>query len=79
MFEVNYAAIVCENITQIRQIHKLSKTEMAKRLQICTASLNKIERGELPPRITLDLFDHIEKEFGISLGQLIQKNGIKAE
>ena len=72
MTEENLAAIVCENITHIRQTHNLSKTEMAQRLHICIASLNKIERGELPPRTTLDLFDRIEEEFGLHLLQFIK-------
>ena len=39
----------CHNIAFLRKSHGLSKKEMAKILGIGIWSLNKIERGELPP------------------------------
>ena len=54
-----------KNITLIRKQNKLSKKKMAHLLNIGIESLNKIERGELPPRLRIDVLFYIEKHFGI--------------
>ena len=52
------------NIAWLRRRNGLSKREMARRLGIGVASLNAIERGELP-NVSVEIFFNIEKSFGI--------------
>lgn len=53
------------NIVWLREKHGLSNDEMAKILGISSDSLNKIENGELPPLISVDVIFNIQKHFGI--------------
>ena len=43
------------NIIKLRKENNLSKKEMAQILHISSYSLNKIEKGELPPRLNIDI------------------------
>lgn len=58
--------IFTHNITWLRQHHKLSKTKMANILGIGLKTLNQLERGILPPRMTIDVLFAIYDHFGIS-------------
>ena len=62
----NEIDIFLKNISCLRKHNKLSKRKMAEILGIGVKSLNKIENGELPPRIGVNVFFKIEKNFGIS-------------
>lgn len=62
----NEIDIFLKNISYLRKHNKLSKRKMAEILGIGVKSLNKIENGELPPRIGVNVFFKIEKNFGIS-------------
>lgn len=53
------------NLKWLRTQHGLSKKEMAKRLNISVWMLNKIERGEQPPRLTIDIFFAVQDQFGL--------------
>lgn len=54
-----------ERIGLLRRQHGLSKREMAKKLRISVASLEKIEKGELPPRLSARIVLCVYQEFGI--------------
>lgn len=62
-----------ENITCLRKKHGLSKKQMAKILHIGVGTLNKIERGEIPPRITIDLFYCVHSYFHIDPRTLLSQ------
>ena len=53
------------NVIWLRKHYGLSKKEMAKKLGISVWMLNKIERGELPPNLKIDVLFCIRKEFGV--------------
>ena len=53
------------NIIKLRKENNLSKKEMAQILHISSYSLNKIEKGELPPSLNIDIVFYIEKHFNI--------------
>jgi len=57
--------ILFYNITWLRKHHGLSKKRMAKMLGIGLWSLNKIEKGELPPKLGIDIVFAVQKHFGI--------------
>ena len=61
------------NIVWLRKHHGLSKKEMAKRLGIGLWSLNKIEKGELPPKLHCDIIFAVYQNFGISCADLLSK------
>lgn len=65
--------IFLENIKRLREEKGYSKREMAKRLKISIYSINKIESGELPPRLSIDVLDNIEKEFKIHPADMFKK------
>lgn len=67
--------IFLENIVYLRKHYGLSKKKMAKILQIGVGSLNKIERGELPERLGVDVILHMEDYFRIPAKDLFQKIG----
>ncbi len=54
-----------KNIALLRKQNSLSKKEMAHLLGIGIKSLNKIENGELPPHLGVDILFCIEKHFCI--------------
>ncbi len=62
--------IFCRNIKKLRVSHNLTKTEMAKILKISMHTLNKIESGELPKRLTVKVIYAIVDEFDISADDL---------
>ena len=65
--------IILSNFVWLRKKTGLSKKEMAGILQIGIGSLNKIERGVLPPRMSLDVLTHVEEHFGIPLRVFISQ------
>ena len=63
--------IFLNNVIWLRKHYGLSKKEMAKKLEIGIGTLNKIEKGELPPELRIDVLYCIWKEFGISMADVI--------
>ena len=61
------------NILCLRRTNNLTKKEMAKILGIGIASLNKIEQGILPPRLSVTILFKIQAHFGIPLSFQISK------
>ncbi len=57
--------IFANNVKWIRKTYGISKKKMASLLKIGIGSLNKIENGEMPPRLTIEIFFIIYKFFGI--------------
>ena len=58
-------AILLENIAWLRKYYGISKTRMVKLLGIGLHSLNKMEKGEMPPKLKLDVLIRIHRLFGI--------------
>lgn len=65
--------IFCKNIKELRESHHLTKTEMARRLKISIPTLNKIESGELPKRLTVKVIYAIVDEFNIRADDLFER------
>lgn len=59
--------IFLHNVAWLRKYHGLTKKEMAKKLGISVWMLNKIERGELPSGLKIDVLYQIRKVFGIPM------------
>ncbi len=57
--------IFCQNIKKLREREKLSKKEMAKRLEIGVKSLTMLENGTIPKRLSCKFIFRIEDEFNI--------------
>lgn len=60
------------NIKNIRIKNNLTKIQMAKKLNISIYKLNKIEKGILPPSITVDIVFIIYKEFDLRPAEQFQ-------
>ena len=60
-----------KNIIWLRKYYGLTKKEMAGKLGIGVWTLNRIEKGELPPRLNIDVLFYIYKEFGISMSDML--------
>lgn len=57
--------ILCRNILLLRQIYGLTKKRMSQILGISVYSLNKIEQGKLPPRLSVSVVFRIYEYFGV--------------
>ena len=57
----------CNNVKKLREINKLSKKEMAKRLHISVRSLSMLEQGIIPPRLSLQVAIEISRAFEMTL------------
>lgn len=60
-----------QNLIHIRTYYGLSKVRMAQLLGIGVGTLNKLEQGKIPPRLTIDILFFVQKEFHISPAQLL--------
>ena len=65
-----------ENVAFLRRQNKLTKKKMCEILGIGILSLNKIEKGQLPKRITVEVIFKIKKYFGINASELFKKQNI---
>jgi len=64
------------NILYLRKRNKITKKEMAKILGIGITTLNKIEKGILPPKLSVEILFKIQDCFGIPLSlQISEKIG----
>lgn len=64
------------NIIFLRKKYSISKKVMAEILGVCVETLNKIERGELPPRLSLKIVFNIEKYFSIKPKDILENKFI---
>jgi len=55
----------CHNVKLLRQQSHLTKRQMAQLLGISVDSLNKLECGQLPPRLSIRIVYNIYYFFGI--------------
>lgn len=55
-----------KNVAKLRKKHNLSKTRMCNILKISIYSLNKIEKGIIPKKLSLEIVFRIKKHFGIT-------------
>ena len=62
------------NIAYLRKHNGLSKRKMAKILHISTSTLNKIESGVLPPRISANVIWRIKVHFEVNPDKQFQIN-----
>ena len=53
------------NIKWLRMQHRLSEKQMAEILGIGVGSLQKIEKGTLPPRLSVNIVFEVQNYFGI--------------
>ena len=65
--------ILCKNIAFLRRENHLSKKEMAAILGIGVQSLTKLENGELPPHLRVDVIFHIYDRFRIHPQALVSQ------
>jgi len=57
--------LFCSNITWLRKKHGLTKKTMAAALGIGLYTLNKLEAGQLPPRLSCRIFDVVYCKFAV--------------
>ena len=57
--------ILIHNITYLRKKYGISKKKMSELLGIGIKSLNKIEKGEVPPRLSANVIFNIWRYFHI--------------
>lgn len=65
--------ILLHNIAFLRQHHNLSKKKMAQALHISVESLNKIERGILPERLSAEVLVHLANRFNYTTVELLTR------
>lgn len=65
--------VFCENVKKIRENKKLSKRAMAELLGISVYSLNLLERGKVPHRLSIDIVYNINSSFGIGPNELFER------
>ncbi len=65
MIAENEFLIFCNNVKHLREVHGLSKREMAKRLHVGVKTLEKLECGIFPDRLGVNILFRIHREFGI--------------
>ena len=76
--ELHYCENFCKNILWLRKKHQLSKKRMAKLMGIGIGSLTKLEQGEIPPQLKVNVLFSIQNNFGIEastqLSKLLEEN-----
>ncbi len=65
--------IFCENIKNLRETNNLSEKEMAKILGISIERLQSIEKGILPPKLTVRILFRIQEHFHIKPQDMFRK------
>ena len=66
--------IILSNFVWLRKKYGLSRKDMAAILRIGIGSRNKIERGILPPRMSVDVLDRMEETFGIPIAIFLSRH-----
>ncbi len=67
-----YTENFCKNIKKLRASHHLTKTEMSERLGISVKTLNTIESGEIPKRLSLKVVYAAMDAFGVNPADLFK-------
>ena len=63
----------CENVKELRKANGLSQKEMAQKLDISVNSLSMLEKGTIPPRLSVSIVIKIHKSFGVKPAQMFVK------
>lgn len=63
----------CTNIRKLRKAYGMTQKEMAQQLHIGVDSLRKIEKGECPPRVHIDILVYAYRVFGFTPTELTTK------
>ena len=63
--------IFCNNKKRLRKEKRLSLRKMARKLEIGTASLIKIENGIIPPRLNVLIFFSLYDNLGVTPDQIL--------
>lgn len=70
--------IFCENIKYLRSANNLSKTTMTKKLGVCKKTLESLEKGVVPKRMSYKVLQNIYSNFGIKpddiLSNILENN-----
>ena len=65
MEQTDYFSVLAEHMKQIRKEEGLTQKEMAAKLGIGIATLSKLERGIIPPRLSCSVLFRVQKHFGV--------------
>lgn len=60
----------CNNIRILRITNGLPKKEMCVIMKIGIKTLNKLENGEIPPRLSADILYYVGKHFDLRVSDL---------
>ncbi len=63
------------NVARLRREHRVSVTNLAKALKIGRRSVMKLENGEVPPRMGVEVLFRASQFFNVSVPSLFQKPG----
>lgn len=63
---------LCRNIKYLRNVHKISKKEMASILGIGVKSLRLIEKGIVPSRLSSEVIFNLHKNFGVKYSDMFK-------
>ena len=69
---VDFKPIIAQNITALRQSHKMTQIELAEKLNYSDKAVSKWERGESIPDVIV--LKSIADLFGVSLDYLLEEN-----
>ena len=69
----DYKSNFTQNFTYLRKHLGISKRKMAELSGISVSSVTKIENGEIPPKLSIEILFEIEKYFGILPADLLCK------
>lgn len=72
MAQSHAIAIFCANIAYLRKTHGLSKRKMCRRLHIGLQTLQKLEKGILPPGLSSEIVIYAAESFGLSPSALFR-------
>ena len=53
-----------DNMKLLRKSYDLTVSEMARKVNVSTGTIRKIEKGHVPPRLSVEILFRIEKCFG---------------
>lgn len=67
----NSVEVMGRNLFLLRVKHRLNQKEMALILGIGLLSLRKLEKGIIPPRLTVEMLYRIHDHFGITPSNLM--------
>ena len=75
----NELRIFCNNLKNLRKTEGLSINKMAKKLNISTYCLSKIENGIIPPRLDISIVVKISKLYEIEPSKLFEESLVKTK